>query len=279
MSGNTHQTRSGAGAALRIVLVYAVFASLWILLSDKAVAWLFRDPEVMTQVSMLKGWLFVAFTALLLFGLIQRLAEGLQSALDTVQQREKDLQDSQDLLLEAQHIAGLGSYTLDVASGQWTSSEECDQVLGIDAHYGRSVQGWADLIHPDERDAMSDYFRDDVLKRGHNFDREYRIVRPRDGAQRWVHGLGHLEFDALGRLQSMRGTIQDVTDKKQAAVAVEAARSQLQATLDALPDLLFEVGQDGRIFDYHSHRGDLLAASPDVFLGRTFADVLPADVA
>ena len=40
-----------AGAALRIVAVYVVFASLWILLSDTAVAWLFDDPTQITLAS------------------------------------------------------------------------------------------------------------------------------------------------------------------------------------------------------------------------------------
>jgi len=55
--------------------------------------------------------------------------------------------------------------------------------------------------------------------------------------------------------------------------------NRLQAILDAVPDLLFEVGLDGRIHDYHSPRTDLLAAPPEVFLGKKFSDVLPLDVA
>jgi diguanylate cyclase (GGDEF)-like protein/PAS domain S-box-containing protein len=75
----------------------------------------------------------------------------------------------------------------------------------------------------------------------------------------------------------MHGTIQDITERKLAQLAVEAARQQLQATLDALPDLLFEVNIDGCIANYHSHRSDLLAAPPEVFLGKRFADLLPRE--
>ena len=42
-------------AALKLVGVYAVFASLWILLSDKAVSWLFDDLSQVTQASLIKG--------------------------------------------------------------------------------------------------------------------------------------------------------------------------------------------------------------------------------
>ncbi len=58
---------------LTIVLLYAAFAGLWILLSDKAVLWLFEDPERITLASTLKGWLFVAVTSLLLYGLLRQM--------------------------------------------------------------------------------------------------------------------------------------------------------------------------------------------------------------
>ena len=61
-----------AGSEFRIVLIYALFASLWILFSDSAVGWLFADPRQIVLASTLKGWLFVAVTSLLLFVLIKR---------------------------------------------------------------------------------------------------------------------------------------------------------------------------------------------------------------
>lgn len=60
--------------ALTIVLVYAAFSALWILLSDKAVALLFKDPAELSRAGTLKGWLFVAVTSFLLYLPIRRLA-------------------------------------------------------------------------------------------------------------------------------------------------------------------------------------------------------------
>ena len=74
-------------------------------------------------------------------------------------------------------------------------------------------------------------------------------------------------------------TMMDITERKRAEAEAQATRNKLQATLDAIPDLLFEVGKDGCIFDYHSPRTDLLAASPEVFLGKRFSDVLSTDAA
>jgi len=66
--------RTMHGATLRVVLVYAAFACLWILLSDHLVTMLFSDPQTIALVSTVKGWLFVGVTSLLLYGLIKRLA-------------------------------------------------------------------------------------------------------------------------------------------------------------------------------------------------------------
>lgn len=60
------------GGILAIVLAYAVFAACWILLSDKLVQIIFNDPNQIILASMLKGWLFVAVTSLLLYGLMLR---------------------------------------------------------------------------------------------------------------------------------------------------------------------------------------------------------------
>ena len=65
--------------ALRVVLLYAGFSGLWILLSDRAVQVLFSDPATMTWVSILKGWVFVAVTAGLLFVMVKRLVTGVAS--------------------------------------------------------------------------------------------------------------------------------------------------------------------------------------------------------
>lgn len=55
-----------------IVLTYASFAALWILLSDQVVALLFSDPRTIVLISTIKGWLFVAVTSILLALLVRR---------------------------------------------------------------------------------------------------------------------------------------------------------------------------------------------------------------
>jgi diguanylate cyclase (GGDEF)-like protein/PAS domain S-box-containing protein len=117
-------------------------------------------------------------------------------------------------LLESQRIAGLGSYSLDLTTMSWSSSDVLDEIFGIDADYERSVDGWIALIHPEDRDRMAEHFSQDVLCHGQIFDREYRVVRHNDHVGRWVHGTGRVEHDSAGNAILMRGTIQDITERK-----------------------------------------------------------------
>jgi diguanylate cyclase (GGDEF)-like protein len=72
---------------------------------------------------------------------------------------------------------------------------------------------------------------------------------------------------------------QDVTEKKRYVADIVESTAQLQATLDALPDLLLEVGLDGRCHGYHSPRIPLPAIEVEDPVGRLLADLLPADAA
>jgi two-component system, cell cycle sensor histidine kinase and response regulator CckA len=95
------------------------------------------------------------------------------------------------------------------------------------------------------------------------------LMRAREDGQRQ-----RVEFATI-----KQSLVQELVQRKQVQGELLATRNHLAATLDAMPDLLFEVGLDGRIYDYHSPRTDLLAAPPELFLNRRMADVVPPEVA
>ena len=58
-----------------------------------------------------------------------------------------------------------------------------------------------------------------------------------------------------------------------------ATKQHLEATINAIPDLLFEVGLDGRYYSSHSPRQELLARPVDELQGLTVSDVMPPEAA
>ncbi len=59
----------------------------------------------------------------------------------------------------------------------------------------------------------------------------------------------------------------------------DAMAEQLKATLDAIPDLLFELGLDGRYYSVHSPNESLLVSSPSYLIGKTVPQVLAPESA
>jgi len=60
---------------------------------------------------------------------------------------------------------------------------------------------------------------------------------------------------------------------------VQRSQNKLQATLDAMPDLMFELGLDGRYLEVHPPRSDLPVAPVDSLVGKTVSDVMSAESA
>ena len=123
---------------------------------------------------------------------------------------------------------------------------------------------------------MDQYFKNQVLGLHKAFNQEYRIIRQGDQKQRWVHGLGRLEFDARGGLQKMIGTIQDITEHKE-------AESQIQSlaysdSLTGLPNrrlLMDRLEQAVAAAARHGHQVALLFIDLDDF--KTINDTLGHD--
>jgi len=153
---------------------------------------------------------------------------------------EEALRESEFFFKESQRAAHIGSYKTDFVAGFWESSEVLDQIFGIDKSYNRSIQGWLDIVHPDEMGLMDRYLREEVSLARKPFNREYRIVRKSDSETRWVHGLGETTFDAEGSILSLIGTIQDITERKQIDEDLIRLNQQLKE-LNATKDKFFSI--------------------------------------
>lgn len=146
---------------------------------------------------------------------------------------EEAIRENEFWLTESQRVGRIGSYVLDISMGNWICSQVLDDIFGINHDYEKTISTWSGLIHPDDRDMMVQYFSQHVLKERNSFDKEYRIVRSMDGEERWVWGRGELIFDKDGNPLRMIGTIQDITEQKQADVVLWQTTQELKTAYDA----------------------------------------------
>ncbi len=163
---------------------------------------------------------------------------------------EKLLKEREFFLSQSQAVGKIGSYLLNTTEGLWTSSDTLDKLFGINKKFKRDVEGWLQIVHPEHRKMMTTYFAEEVVKKGNPFNKEYRIIRKNDQEERWVHGLGKLEYDDKGELIYMLGTIQDITNRKK-------SDEKLQLSNTILKDI-------GTLVLVSNTKGEVLYCSPSV---------------
>jgi PAS domain S-box-containing protein len=170
-------------------------------------------------------------------------------AQDITERKEAELAlaASEAMLRESQQVARVGHYVFDVPGDHWDGSEVLYEIFGISPEYVRDFDGWVNLCHADDLEPMRSYVTDEVLGARAAFDRQYRIVRPSDGAVRWMYGHGRLDLDADGRPVSLFGVIQDITELKRVEERLTQERDRLTAIMETSRVGIVFVGLDRRI--------------------------------
>jgi PAS domain S-box-containing protein len=127
---------------------------------------------------------------------------------------EEALRESEFLIRESQKAAFIGSYKTNFKTGIWESTDVLNQIFGIDSSFVRSIDGWLNITHPDDRKMLNEYILKEVLRKRLPFNKEYRIIRVNDGEVRWVHVMGKIGYDSNNSVESLVGTVQDITERK-----------------------------------------------------------------
>ena len=136
---------------------------------------------------------------------------------------EAQLKKREAQLVEAQHIARLGSFHFDVATGQMQWSDNMWHIYGIaPREIGLPITEYLERVHPDDRDLveaqMEETVREGTFKPIH-----HRIVWP-DGTVRVIASDGKVVFGDQGQVVAVAGINQDITREKEMEEELKQAR-------------------------------------------------------
>ncbi|MDX6300299.1 MAG: hypothetical protein QOF53_1513 [Nocardioidaceae bacterium] len=159
--------------------------------------------------------------------------------LDRARRTRRQLERSRSLLDQAQRLARVGSWEIDLASGSVEASEEFLRIVGRSADEVAAVP-YPDLVrqlvHPDDQTMVLGALQGPEAAEIHF---EARLVRP--GGQTVLASVyGELLTDELGRPQTVRGSVQDITERRAAeeALALAAANAEAASREHAIADQL-----------------------------------------
>ncbi|MCT7982539.1 PAS domain S-box protein [Laspinema sp. A4] len=159
---------------------------------------------------------------------------------------EEKLRQSQNALLEAQRIAHLGNWSLNMGTQKLVWSEETFRILGFDSHLIEpTYPKFLERIHPEDLHQFPRNFHDLVaLKWPH--DHEFRVLLP-DGTVRYILGKGQPIFNESGERVELFGTFQDITATKLAEQELRESEEKFRQLAENIREVFFILTQSGEM--------------------------------
>ncbi|MCG8473276.1 MAG: ATP-binding protein [Desulfobacterales bacterium] len=139
---------------------------------------------------------------------------------------EKELMQSRALYKEAQSIARLGHWKLDVRTGELSWSEETFYIFGLPQETKPSYALFLSMIHPEDVQAVKKAYNASIQEQK-PYETIHRLLT-RSGEIKYVHERGRTEYDVDGTPMLTVGTVQDITRLKEAELEKEKTLTQLR---------------------------------------------------
>jgi PAS domain S-box-containing protein len=166
-------------------------------------------------------------------------------------------------LAEAQRLARMGNCLWDARNDILTWSHELYRVCGLDHRLPLPpYKKFTDFFTPQSWDRLSAAI-DELLHMGSVQELELELVRA-DGSNRWVLARGEAVRDAKGDVTYLRGTVQDITERKEA----EESRFRLASIVESSDDAIISKNLDGVITTWNRGAQHMFGFSESEALGR-----------
>jgi PAS domain S-box-containing protein len=144
---------------------------------------------------------------------------------------EEQLLKSEKNLTDAQKIARIGSWEVDLHKNHLIWSNEQFSLFGLDQKtFKYTIEAYLQSIHPDDRDDFLKAYNQVCEGKG-RLNIEHRIVLP-SGEIRYMHERGELITDESGQAIAIKGTSQDITERKLIELSLLQERNFLRIVID-----------------------------------------------
>lgn len=198
---------------------------------------------------------------------------GFVEDIDDRKKAERALAETTQNLAEAQRIGQIGSWELDSESGVLMWSDTNYRLLGLDPEtFTPTYDALLEMIHPDDRESM--IARNNQMIAGSTVEPiEYRVIRP-NGETRILQSRGEIVRNADGTTRRIRGTVQDITERKRAEQALRDSEARLDAFFNQAPAGMVIYDSDGRYAKINEPFARVTGHSAEEVIGKKPSEVL-----
>jgi PAS domain S-box-containing protein len=148
----------------------------------------------------------------------------------TRQKNEEENQRKIELhLAEAQTIAHVGSWELNIVENDLQWSDESFRIFEIDqSKFKPTYESFLEVVHPDDRERVNRAYSES-LENKTPYSIEHRLLMP-DGSIKLVNERCDTEYDEKGDPLRSFGTVQDISDRKRTDDAIKTIASAVSST-------------------------------------------------
>lgn len=257
----------GKGGVFRVVFAYAFFAGLWILLSDWVMGLMFADPVLVVQASMFKGWLFVAVTSLLLYGLVSRLVGRIETAIRRELAAERERRQALELLQAVVDATDDALFAKDLQGRYLLFNRGAERMTG---------QSAAAVIGRDDKQV----FPPEVAGKIRTADRAVLLDGRTMCYEETLPGPTEIETtktplrDAAGGIVGLVGIARDITGRRRAEEMRRDSEARLKLIWDHAGVGLARCSRDWRYLNANPAYGTIVGRPPGQIEGRPIVEVL-----
>ncbi len=191
---------------------------------------------------------------------------GVHSDVTERKQLEEALRQRERELTEAHRIAKLGTWNWNIAGDAVVWSDEVYRVFEVDPESGAPGFGQIADMHGSESRLLLEASVRRAVEIGEPYALDLELTLP-SGKTKWVTARGEVEAWSDGKPVKLRGTIQEITERKLYEQELSRAHETLANVLNSITDGLAVLDREWR-FTYFSEQGaQMLGISREVLLG------------
>ncbi len=178
-------------------------------------------------------------------------------------QTEKLLLENEDRLRKAQAIAHVGNWELDLQTQKVRASEEAFKIYGIErSNDFLPLALVQQVVLPEYRPNLNLALQELILS-NKKYDLEFKIRRPDNGQERFIHSVAELVFDQNKTPIRVNGVIQDISERKKSEQALIESEENYKNLINGMDESAWVVDFDGNFLEVNNAAVEMLEYSKE----------------
>ncbi|MFZ5967298.1 MAG: bifunctional diguanylate cyclase/phosphodiesterase [Bacillota bacterium] len=264
---------------LKIIAIYILMGTLWILLSDKILGYFVEDTDRFMQLQTYKGWFFIMTTGVIFYFIISGKIILFKKATDEIfhgyeelsatheellameeelNQQFEELEKHRDALMISDQRYELavegandGIWDWDLASDIFFYSLKWKTAFGYtEEELPNTYDSWKQLLHPDDKERVTREAEEYLEGKSGIYENTYRL-RCKNGEYRWILSRGKAIWDGEGKAVRVAGSHTDITEFMELQETLHREKELSESILNGASIIILGISPDGTIIQFN----------------------------